>query len=58
MQPAFRRVALIGKRTSEIASSLKALREFLQSRGCEVIIERETAQSVGDGGASAEFDDI
>jgi NAD+ kinase len=58
MQPAFRRVALVGKRTSEIASSLKALREFLQSRGCEVIIERETAQSVGDGGASAEFDDI
>jgi NAD+ kinase len=58
MQPAFRRVALIGKRTSEIASSLKALREFLQSRGCEVIIERETAQSVGDGGASVEFPEI
>ncbi len=58
MQPAFRRVALIGKRTSEVASSLKALREFLQSRGCEVIVERETAQSVGDGGASADFDDI
>ena len=58
MQPAFRRVALIGKRTNEIASSLKALREFLQGRGCEVLIERETAQSVGDGGASAEFDDI
>jgi NAD+ kinase len=58
MQPAFRRVALIGKRTNEIASSLKALHEFLQSRGCEVTIERETAQSVGAGGASAEFDDI
>ena len=58
MQPAFRRVALVGKRTNEIASSLKALREFLQSRGCEVIIERETAKSVGDGGVSAEFDEI
>ena len=58
MQPAFRRVALIGKRTNEIASSLKALREFLQDRGCEVLIERETAQSVGDGGASSEFSDI
>jgi NAD+ kinase len=58
MQPAFRRVALVGKRTSEVASSLKALREFLQDRGCEVILERETAQIVGDGGASAEFDEI
>ena len=28
MQPAFRRVALIGKRTNEIASSLKALHEL------------------------------
>ena len=58
MQPAFRRVALVGKRTSEIASSLKTLREFLQDRGCEVILERETAQSVGDTGASAEFAEI
>jgi NAD+ kinase len=58
MQPAFRRVALVGKRTSEIASSLKALREFLQDRGCEVILERETAQSVGEAGASAEFAEI
>jgi len=58
MQPAFRRVALIGKKTSEIAASLKALREFLQDRGCEVLIERETAQSVGDGGATADFEGI
>ena len=58
MQPAFRRVALVGKRTSEIASSLKTLREFLQDRGCEVILERETAQSVGETGASAEFAEI
>jgi len=51
MQPAFRRVALIGKKTPEIAASLRALREFLRGRGCEVMVERETAQSVGDGGA-------
>ncbi|HTL27294.1 MAG TPA: NAD(+)/NADH kinase, partial [Burkholderiales bacterium] len=58
MQPAFRRVALVGKRGNQIASSLQALRQFLQSRGCEVIVERDTAQSVGDGGASAEFAEI
>ena len=58
MQPAFRRVALIGKRTNEIASSLKALREFLAGRGCEVILEKETAHIVGDAGASAEFAEI
>ncbi len=58
MQPAFRRVALIGKKTPEIASSLKALREFLHDRGCEVMLERETAVSVGDGGMAADYDDI
>jgi len=58
MQPAFRRVALVGKRGNQIASSLQALRQFLQGRGCEVIVERDTAQSVGDGGASAEFAEI
>ena len=58
MQPVFRRVALIGKKTPEIASSLKALREFLQGRGCEVVLERETAQSVGDGGATADYEEI
>ncbi len=55
MQPAFRRVALIGKKMPEIAASLRALRQFLRERGCEVILERETAQSVGDGGASADY---
>jgi len=58
MQPAFRRVALIGKKTPEIAASLRALREFLRGRGCEVMVERETAQSVGDGGAAADYDAI
>ena len=58
MQLAFRRVALIGKKTPEIAASLRALREFLRGRGCEVMVERETAQSVGDGGAAADYDAI
>jgi len=58
MQPAFRRVALIGKRTTEIAASLQALREFLQTRNCEVLIERETALSVSDGGSSAQYEEI
>jgi len=58
MQPAFRRVALIGKRTTEIAASLKALRELVQGRGGEVLIERETAQSVSDGGRAVDYEEI
>ncbi len=57
MQPAFRRVALIGKKTPEMAASLRALREFLRGRGCEVLVERETAESVGDG-PGADYDAI
>src|SRR5512134_538694 len=55
---AFRRVALIGKHTAEIAESLRQLRALLRARGCEVLVERETAQSVGDGGTSADFAEI
>ncbi len=58
MEPAFRRVALIGKPTPEIAQSLRALREFLRQRGCEVMLERETAASVGENGAVAGYDEI
>jgi len=58
MQPAFRRVALIGKQTPQIAESLKALREFLLGRGCEVLVERETARSVGDGKSAADYERI
>jgi NAD+ kinase len=55
MQPAFRRVALIGKlRSAEIAVSLRQLREFLRERGCEVLIEQETALEVGAEGSSYE----
>ena len=57
MQPAFRRVALIGKHTPEISQSLRELRELLRARGCEVMVERETAASVGDGGGLS-FDEI
>ena len=62
MKPAFKRVALVGKQTPEIAQSLRALRELLRQRGCEVLIEKETAASVGaDGPAgskSAGYDEI
>ena len=54
MQPAFRRVALVGKQTPEIAQSLRALRDFLRQRGCEVMIEKETAASVGENGATGD----
>ncbi len=62
MQPAFKRVALIGKQTPEIAQSLRALRDFLRQRGCEVMLERDTAASVGENGAAgakaAGYDEI
>jgi NAD+ kinase len=57
-KPAFARVALIGKHTPEIADSLRALRQFLRQRGCEVRVERETAARIGDGGDAADFDEI
>ena len=52
LRPAFRRVALVGKQTPEVAQSLRALRDILRQRGCEVTIEKETAASVGVNGAS------
>ena len=54
MQPAFKRVALVGKQTPEIAQSLRALGDFLRQRGCEVMIEKETAASVGENGAAGD----
>lgn len=49
--PRFGRVALIGKlRSPEIADSLKALRALVERRGCEVLIERETAADIGEKG--------
>jgi NAD+ kinase len=58
MPPAFRRVALIGKPTPEVAQSLRTLRDFLHQRGCEVMIEKETAASVGESAAMVGFDEI
>jgi NAD+ kinase len=57
-QPAFRRIALIGKHTPEIADSLRALRQFLRGRGCEVRIERETSAHIGDGADAASYDEL
>jgi NAD+ kinase len=51
MPPAFRRVALVGKqRSREIAASLSELRALLAARGCEVVLEQDTAAALGDGG--------
>ena len=48
VRPSFGRVALIGKlRSAEIAQSLRDLRAMLEQRGCEVLIERETASDLG-----------
>ena len=48
VKPSFGRVALIGKlRSAEIAESLRELRGMLEQRGCEVLIERETASELG-----------
>ena len=58
MSPAFKRVALIGKLTPEIAKPLTALRDLLRRRGCEVMLERETAKSVGEKDGQASFEDI
>jgi NAD+ kinase len=48
VKPSFRRVALIGKlRSPEIAASLQELSALLEARGCEVLVERETADGRG-----------
>src|SRR3954471_4773841 len=48
MSLAFRRVALIGKlRSPEIAASLQELSALLGARGCEVLLEKETAAEMG-----------
>jgi len=53
--PGFARVALIGKlRSDEIAASLRELRQLLEKRGCEVLLERETASGIGLQGADYE----
>jgi NAD+ kinase len=52
VKPSFGRVALIGRLlTPAIEASLKQLRALLEKRGCEVLIERETAAQLGGRGA-------
>jgi len=59
MSPAFACVALIGKSNSpEIATSLRALAGSLRARGCEVLIEQETAPLVDAGLRVADYDAI
>ena len=38
MSPAFRRVALVGKPAPDIVPPLRALRDLLRGRGCEVVV--------------------
>ena len=50
-KPSFGRVALIGKLgTPEIAPSLRELTAFLKGRGCEVLIEKDTAAEFAERG--------
>ena len=50
-KPSFSRVALIGKLGSaEIGPSLRELVAFLKTRGCEALIEKETAEQIGERG--------
>jgi NAD+ kinase len=59
MAAAFRRVALIGKLgPSDIAASLGTLRAFLIRQECEVLLERETAASLGADVPGVDFDAI
>ena len=50
MLPAFRRVALVGKPAPDIVAPLRTLRDLLRGRGCEVLVEKDTAGTVGENG--------
>lgn len=61
MDPQFRQVALIGKYHAAVSqaaaaltrSALEDIAQFLGERGCEVVVERETAASTGLSGFNA-----
>lgn len=58
-KPAFRRIALIGKfQSAEVAESLHALAGFLAEQGCEVMVEQETASSIGATSRAAGYAEI
>lgn len=47
-RPRFAHIALIGKlRSAEIAASLRKLSAYLRQRGCEVLLEKDTAAEIG-----------
>lgn len=51
MPPTFKTVALIGKYNSlEISAPLLRLAQFLEERGCNVIVARQTAETIGSTG--------
>jgi NAD+ kinase len=57
VNPSFGRIALIGKLGSpEISSPLAELRAFLKERRCQIFIEKDTAESIGERGL--EYTDI
>lgn len=59
MPPAFRRIALIGKfHSPEITESLHTLAGFLRERGCEVMVEQETASNIGTAERAASYAEI
>ncbi len=59
MNPAFRRIALIGKyQSAEVAESLHTLAGFLRERGCDVMVEQETASNIGAAARAASYADI
>ena len=56
-KPSFGKIALVGKLGSpEIAASLRELAAFLQKRGCETFIEKETAAEFKEEGAARALD--
>ena len=58
-EPAFRHIALIGKfQSPEIAESLHALAGFLRERGCDVMVEQETARNIGTAARAASYAEI
>jgi NAD+ kinase len=59
MPSAFRTIALIGKlKSAGISQSVRELRDFLEKRGCEVLVERDTAAGLGAGARGLEYEAI
>lgn len=59
MSGSFRRIALIGKpKSTEISASLAELRDYLARRGCEVMLEQDTAQAMAQPEAGVGFERI